>query len=625
MLLFRTYRPISNQLYRKSLLPSINIIKNGSKLTIGIRQICSTTTKYDHVKPFVSKPYSYAFGRSEDNLVYKTAANLLEERSASETGRPMLISHHEGIKRTFSEINDDVNRIAKAMHEDLGLKHGDVVGLWSCNTYNWICIQYACSKLGVVLCTINPYYQIKELDYVLRKADIKALFMPGKDSEQRVVNNFAKIIGQTLKDDDVNRGDQEEIILKHIISIDGSPYEQSDLPSKQPIQSHTLDKLKQRTGLLDKSITELITPDDPAIIMFTSGTTGKPKGAYLSHFTIVNDAILTSKSMGSANDMMSCCVPLPFFHSFAGVLGNITMAALPNQVVIPCMKYDVAQVVDSMKVNDVTHILATPTLAIDLLDYIKKNNVQLPKLKSLLAGGASVPIETAQQFVKTVPSCVDFRIGYGATETGPCATTCQMHHTFEQRTETVGTPLDFVEVKIVDPETNSVVPLGQCGEILTRGFHVMLGYWKDPVKTKEVLDSAGWYNTGDLGTMDEDGFLKIVGRTKEMIIVGGENVYPRELEEILHTHPAISDVHVIGIPDPRKGEEVCAWVRLHDPSKPNVTEDELKKFCSEQMAYFKVPKHFLFVDSFPITTTGKAQKFIMREITCKKLNLKENS
>ncbi|CAG2105153.1 unnamed protein product [Medioppia subpectinata] len=563
-----------------------------------------------------------------------------------------FVSEYENISKTFSQFNEDVNKLAKGLH-DLGLRRGDVVGVWSCNSYSWIQVQYACAKLGIVLCTVNPVYQSPELNYALRKGQIKAIFMPGNGSKQEVVNKYQNVLKQTLSAKEEKESDP--LILKDIIFMDGN-YSSED--AKGGFNYMPITNLVANNGNVDQSIVDDVSPDDPAIIMFTSGTTGKPKGAYLSHFTLVNNALLTGTQFGFS-DPITMLIPLPFFHSFAAVLGNISMTAVPIKSVIANLKYDVKLIVESMikhsathiivtptmpqtagieKYADrrrtsmikhsATHIIVTPTMVIDILNFVEKNSLKLPALRSMLIGGAPVPVEVAHHIQRVIPSCDDVRIGYGATELGPCTTSCHKNDTFEQRMETVGSPLDLVEVKIVDPVSGYITKIGEqegnLGELLSRGHNVMIGYWRDEIKTKEALDEHKWYKSGDLATMDEKGFVKIIGRTKEMIIRGGENIYPREVEELLHTHPEVFDAYVVGVPDERTGEEVCAWVQLKNKDS-KITEEEIRNFCKDNISYFKVPRYVLFVDGFPMTPTGKAKKFIMRDESCEKLGLKENN
>ncbi|KAI7697236.1 Acyl-CoA synthetase family member 2 [Sarcoptes scabiei] len=593
---------------------------NGSIFWQSQRNFNVNSFSDDFLEPFVDAPYSYAFGRSNNHIIHRTLGQILNERLDFDADKPVIISHHEKLTKSYAEFFDDVRQLSYALHNVLGLKRGDVVGLWSLNAYSWLLVQFACIRMGLILCTINPYYQTQELDYALRKGEIKALFMPGKNSKQNVVNRYSDIFLKTLNTEQKKQSDPSlRIHLENVIVLDGDGFDQGDLSaSMSSIKFHHFDTLRKQKGKdVDQSLIESVIPDDPAVIMFTSGTTGKPKGACLSHSNIINNVSFTLRRYLYSMDSI-VCVPLPFFHAFAGILGNLLIAISSIPLVIPCLKYDVRQLAEAIEQHQATDVMVTPTLAIDLLTYSKEEKLKLPSLKSVIAGGASVPVELTQQFVDYFPNCDRFQIGYGSTEISPCCSACSPLHSFGEATTTVA-PIDFVEMKIVDPKTRQTVKLGETGEILNRGHNTMLGYWRDPEKTKEVIDDGRWYNTGDLGVMDEKGLIKIIGRTKELIIVGGENVYPREIEEILYTHPAIEIVNVIGIPDERKGEVVCAWVKLHHNAQ--CTEEELKEFCKDRITYFKVPKHFLFVDSFPMTATGKAQKFIMEKMTIEKLNL----
>jgi len=298
------------------------------------------------------------------------------------------------------------------------------------------------------------------------------------------------------------------------------------------------------------------------------------------------------------------------------------MTAMPFKLVIPGFKYDVKLIVEAIKKHECTHIMCTPTMVIDILDYLEKNKLELTSMRGVMIGGAPVPVEVTHRISRFIPNCDDIRIGYGATELGPCTTACHKSDSFVNRTETVGSPLDFVEVKIVDPQNGNITKIGETGELLSRGHNVMIGYWRDEQKTKESIDESKWYKSGDLAVMDKFGFVKIIGRTKELIIRGGENIYPREVEELLHTHPQVLDAYVIGVPDERQGEEVCAWIKLRNKDS-KVTDEEIRKFCKDNISYFKVPRYVLFVDDFPLTSTGKAKKFLMREKSCEILGLKE--
>ncbi|CAG2165242.1 unnamed protein product [Oppiella nova] len=460
-------------------------------------------------RPHVTLPYSYCYGRSELGLSYIRLADLLSNRVQTDANKPAFVSEYENISKTYGELNDDVNRLAKGLI-DLGLNRGDVVGLWSCNSYYWSQIQYACARLGLIQCSINPAYQADELNYVLRNAQVKALFMPGVGSKQQEFNKFGH------------------------------------------------------------------------------GTTGKPKGAYLSHFT----------------------------------LGNLGICAFPMEMIVANYKYNVKLIVEAMNKHECTYLYGTPTMIIDILNYVETTGNTLPTLKGLVTGGSPVPKEMAYRVLKIIPNCTDVRVAYGATEAGSAGTISYQSDTLVNRLETVGHPLDHMETKIVDPGTGKTVLIGETGELLSRGHNQMIGYWRNEKSTQAAIDDKMWYKSGDLATMDEHGFIKIIGRTKELIIRGGENIYPREVEELLHKHPDILDAYVCGVPDVRLGEEVCAWIQLKDPNK-KLTEAEIREFCKQRITYFKVPRYVLFVDSFPLTPAGKVKKFVMREQSCRILGLNE--
>ncbi|KAI1301332.1 Medium-chain acyl-CoA ligase ACSF2, mitochondrial [Halotydeus destructor] len=570
---------------------------------------CSENSQ-ENIPAHVQLPYSYAFGRSQRTLNYETLSDVLEHQSQTNGSKVALVSHHEHRTVTFSELSDNVNQVVRVLLH-LGVKHGDVIALWSCNTYRYSSVQFACARLGAILCTLNPVYKVKELDYALRKSRAKVLFMPGKNSEQNPMNNYHEIIHNQQLHESLSSSS-----LEHIIYLD------DEAPNKiGKFDSHSLPELQsaQSSGPVDCHVD----PSDPAMIMFTSGTTGNPKGACLSHFTLVNNARLTGEKMGflGCSDTVVCS-PLPLFHAMANVMAGIVSVVFGSTMVLNGMKFTPRSVVESIVKNNCTHVLMTPTMIIDMLNYIEKHNVKLTSLEGILAGGAQVPVDVAARASKVIPSLEDVRIGYGATELGPVVSACEKDSSAAKKLETVGTPLDFVEVKLINPSDGKLVKIGEHGELLARGHNVMLGYWEDEVKTREAIDKAGWYHTGDMATMDEEGYIKIVGRTKEMIIRGGENIYPKEVEEFLHEHPEILCAFVVGVPDERMGEECCAWVQLRNP-ETKLTQEDVKSFLKDRISYFKIPKYVLFVEDFPLTSTGKAQKFIMREKSCEILGLKE--
>ncbi|CAG2102903.1 unnamed protein product [Medioppia subpectinata] len=433
------------------------------------------------------------------------------------------------------------------------------------------------------------------------------LFMPGSDSKQGAVNNFAKVFDQVLSESNKQNGDK--LLIEKVIIMDGDKYKLDNL-NKLNIPEYLLSDLIANDGIIEQNVLDEVTSDDPAIIMFTSGTTGKPKGAYLTHFTLGNNALIVANSYDLDHDEKSLCLPLPFFHTF-GLLGNLGMCATPYKLVIPNCKYNVKQMVESMARNECSYLYGTPTMIIDTVNYLESNKLKLPSLRGLIAGGSPMPKEVAYRVQKVIPSCTDVRVAWGATEAGCSGSLSRQSDSLYNRIETVGRPIDHMETKIVNQATRQITKIGEPGEIESRGHNQMIGYWRNPKSTHDAIDASGC----DLAVMTEEGFIKIIGRTKEMIIRGGENIYPREVEELLHSHPAIRDAYVCGVPDDRMGEELCAWIQVKDAAvKP--TESEVKEFCKQKIAHFKVPRYVLFVDSFPLTPAGKVKKFVMREESC---------
>ncbi|KAI1280689.1 Medium-chain acyl-CoA ligase ACSF2, mitochondrial [Halotydeus destructor] len=553
---------------------------------------------------FVQSPYSYAFTRSNKQLDYFTVGQTLMERAKTNGGDLAVMSIHEGIEKSYKELDDEANKLSDSLIA-LGLRKNDVVGLWSANSYNALLIQYACARIGLILCTINPAYKASELEYVLAKAKVKALFMPGMGSGQEVVNRFSNILN------DVN-GNQ--LPLERLIVIDGEP------SSKK----HASEKLSNllASGKADFDATlhhDTLTADDPSIIMFTSGTTGKPKGAVLSHSNLLNNAVLTANRLGVAEGQRLACIPVPLFHIFGMVYGSIMMTKVGLPIMLTGYKYNTKVVVDAMKQHGCTHIMMVPAMTVDIINYLEANKVDIPSLKAVITGSAPTPVQVAKKFVKVVPSAKQFLIRYGSTETGGCMSMPLVGDGPDKTVDNVGAPLSLTEMKVVNPKTGTLVKLGQQGEVWARGHNVMLGYWEDETKTKEAIEN-GWFKTGDMATMDDKGYIKLVGRTKELIIRGGENVYPKEIEELLHQHPAVYEAFACGVPDKRLGEEICAWIKLKDGVE-GISQEDIKAFCKDKISYYKVPRYVLFVNEFPRTPTGKAQKFAMTEQSIKMLDL----
>jgi fatty-acyl-CoA synthase len=550
---------------------------------------------------------SYAFTKSDLTPDYATLGVHLSRAAKSNPDKTALISCHENTSLTYSQIDNAVTRISENLRRAFNFKVGDVISLWSTNSVDSILIQYAAARLGLIMCTINPSYREKELEYVLQKSGAKAIFLPGHGSRQETVNKFMSVLrGIPLSN----------LQLQHVITLDGDPG-----VKMESLSSFTLDSFRDGKGSAGDENPEF-TADSPSIIMFTSGTTGNPKGAVLSHYNMINNAAFTASRLSLNHNDVAACIPVPLFHVFGMVYGSVMMSVASVPIVLTGYKYNAKSVVEAIAAHKCTHTMIVPAMTVDILGLVEKmGHNPIPSLKYVVTGSAPTPPDVAKKFVAKIPSVKHFYIRYGSTETGGCMTMPFPADSPETTCSSVGAPLDLTQVKVCDPKSGKEVEVGKEGEIWVRGHHVMLGYWKDDVKTAEAIEN-GWFKTGDVGVMGKDGYISLVGRIKEMIIRGGENIYPKEIENLLHQHQQVYEAFVCGVPDPRLGEQVCAWVKLKDPSS-GVTEKELQSFCEGKISKFKIPRYILFVDEFPRTPTGKAQKFAMTEQSIKILKLNQ--
>jgi len=603
-------------------------------------------------------------------MIYSTVIKELDQQVAKTPDEIALVSHYEGIKKTFAEFNGDINRLSKGMVQKLGISKGDIVGVFSYNSYNWILIQYACSRIGAILTPINPSYKVHELAYILEKGNVRCLFLPGHKSVQRELNDHMKIL-QSQEIVDLTQGATK---LEHVVLMDGeNDYDLSDTSFK--LKNCSLNKwssLQDNDGILFKSEQEaeaagvspenafildpdLVGPDDLFAIYYTSGTTGRSKGACISHHTAINNVRFCQIRMRNGrprNWKLIVCTTLPLFHIFAGVLNAISPAVSSTRVVFSSYKYDIREFVDAIIKNEANSATLTPTILIDMLTYVEQNKLsdQIP-LRVVQPGGAALPPELVLRAHKLLPQLEEVRTGYGSTENGAVATFQTFYEPENTRAFTVGPPIDFTEVRVVKASTGTAkentdddrcLPLGERGEVQTRGYNTMVNYLNDPTKTSEVITPNRWYRTGDIGTMLPSGSIQITGRLKHMIIKGGENIYPEEVEQIMLKMPAVEKAHVVGVPDERFGEQVCAWIKL----KPDYVElkgdyeavkeqkaqnpkgvhlEDVLRFCRENITYFKIPKYILFVDNFPMTPTKKVQNHLVIEESIKILGLKKKN
>src|SRR5690242_880277 len=526
---------------------------------------------------------SYAHGATDVPLLGETIGANLERTAARVPGSEALVSRHQGLRYTYAELNERVDALARGL-VGLGLAPGDRVGIWSPNCVEWVLLQFATAKAGVILVNINPAYRTSELEYALKQSGCRLLV----SARSFKTSDYAAMI------DEVAPPGLRTIFL-------GSP------------------EWDELAAGADAALPAGLQFDDPINIQYTSGTTGFPKGATLSHHNILNNGFFIGEYCRyTGADRV--CIPVPFYHCFGMVLGNLACTTHGACMVIPNDAFEPLSVLETVEAERCTSLYGVPTMFIAELEHPDFGKFDYGSLRTGIMAGSPCPVEVMRKVIDRMHMS-EVTICYGMTETSPVSTQTGAEDSVERRVSTVGRVHPHVEVKIADPVTGQIVPRGEPGELLTRGYSVMLGYWDDPERTSEAIDPARWMHTGDLATMDAEGYVNIVGRSKDMIIRGGENVYPREIEEFLYTHPDVADVAVIGVPDEKYGEEIMAWVQLREGA--SLTGDELREFCRGRIAHFKVPRYVELVDEFPMTITGKVQKYKMREISIEKLGLKE--
>jgi fatty-acyl-CoA synthase len=534
---------------------------------------------------------SYAHGVSDVPLLGETiGANL--ERTVSRFGdREAVVSCHQGVRMTYAEFDEAVDRVASGLIA-AGIAKGERVGIWSPNCVEWVLVQFATAKVGAILVNINPAYRTHELDYVLRQSGVKLLV----SARAFKTSDYMAMVEEV-------RGGIGS--LQAVVFLDGAEWEEL---AATPVDA---DAVRARGGSLAF--------DDPINIQYTSGTTGFPKGATLSHHNILNNGFFVGELV-EYTEADRVCLPVPFYHCFGMVMGNLGAVSHGACIVIPAPGFDPGATLSAVAEERVTSLYGVPTMFIAELEHPEFDSFDLTSLRTGIMAGSPCPVEVMKRVQRDM-HMGEVGICYGMTETSPVSTQTRPDDSLERRVGTVGRPGPHIEVKIVDPDTGLVMPHGEPGEFCTRGYSVMLGYWDEPEKTAEAIDAGRWMHTGDLATMDADGYCNIVGRIKDLVIRGGENVYPREIEEFLYTHPDVSDVSVVGVPDERFGEELCAFVI----AKPDasLTEDAVREFCRGSLAHFKVPRYVVFTDGFPMTVTGKVQKFKMREDAIARLGLED--
>ena len=548
----------------------------------------------------ISAPISYDHGVSDKKLIGETIGAYFDRTVETYRDREALVVRHQNVRWSWGELGRRVDDLAAGLLT-LGLERGDRVGIWSPNTSEWTLAQFATAKAGLVLVNVNPAYRRAELEYAMNKVECKTLIL----APSLKTSNYLEIVQDLVKDRKLPH-------LKHIVRLG---------TEKTPGMLNFDDVAKAGGNAEEARIADLAPKlqfDDAINIQFTSGTTGDPKGATLSHHNILNNGYFVGEGLKlTPEDRL--CIPVPLYHCFGMVMGNLGCLTHGSTMVYPAEAFDPLATLQAVSEERCTALYGVPTMFIAQLDHPEFARFDLKSLRTGIMAGSPCPIEVMKR-VQSQMNMGEVTIAYGMTETSPVSTQCATDDPVERRVSTVGQVLPHIEIKIVDAE-GKAVPRGETGEFCTRGYSVMKGYWNDEEKTREAIDDGGWMHTGDLAVMDEQGYVNIVGRLKDLVIRGGENVYPREIEEFLYRHPKVQDVQVIGVPDQKYGEEVCAWIKLRDGQ--TATAEEIREFCKGQIAHYKIPRYVKFVDSFPMTVTGKIQKFEMRKATIAELGLAE--
>ncbi len=552
---------------------------------------------------------SYVHGACATPLIGATVGRHFDEAARRWSTNEALVVRHQNVRWTYAELKQQVDRLAAGFLA-LGLTRGDRVGIWSPNNAEWVVTQLATAKAGLILVNINPAYRIAELDYALNKVACKALITHPAFKTSDYIAMLNELAPELARAEPGRLEAQRLPHLKTVIRLgaETTPGMLNFGDIAGLAGDREREELERLAGLLQF--------DDAINIQFTSGTTGHPKGATLTHHNILNNGYFIGEAMRlGPEDRL--CIPVPLYHCFGMVLGNLACLTHGSTIVYPGEGFDPLAVLETVQAERCTALHGVPTMFIAELEHPEFKRFDLSTLRTGIMAGSPCPIEVMKRVIAEMHMS-EVTIAYGMTETSPVSFQTTTTDPVERRVSTVGRIHPHVEVKIVDLE-GRILPPGQPGELCTRGYSVMLGYWDDEARTDEAIDAAGWMHTGDLATIDAEGYCNIVGRIKDMVIRGGENVYPREIEEFLYRHPKIQDVQVIGVPDKRYGEELCAWVKLKTGQK--ATEEEIREFCRGQIAHYKVPRYVKFVDGFPMTVTGKVQKFVMREETMRELGL----
>ena len=537
---------------------------------------------------------SYVHGVSSTPLLGETIGENLKKIVQKYGDQEALVVNYQNYRATYREFWTQIGQVAKGLLA-FGIEKGDRVGIWSANRYEWVIVQYATARIGAILVNINPAYRTSELEFALNQSQVNIL-LASKGFRKTDYLEMLEIVKPQCPS------------VREVLILD---YDwQRLIEAGQAIGDTLLEEVESKLQF-----------DDPINIQYTSGTTGYPKGATLTHHNILNNGFFIGETLKyTENDRV--CIPVPFYHCFGMVLANLACTTHGAAMIVPGEAFDPEIVLETVEKEKCTSLYGVPTMFIAELDHPNFNNYDYSTLRTGIMAGSPCPVEVMKK-VQSMMNMTEVTICYGMTETSPVSTQSQVDDEINKRVSTVGRVHPHLEIKIVDPANGNIVPRGTQGELCTRGYSVMLGYWNNEEATREVIDAGRWMHTGDVAVMDEDDYINIVGRIKDIIIRGGENISPREIEEFLYTCPEISDVQVIGVPSEKYGEEVMAWVKLRE--NVEVTEDKLHQYCKGKIATYKIPKYWKFVDSFPMTISGKIRKVEMRDISIKDLGLEKVS
>jgi fatty-acyl-CoA synthase len=558
---------------------------------------------------------SYCHRGGEEPLLGATIPDHFAAIAARFPDREAVVSLHQNNRLTYGRLAQAIDRLACGL-AGVGFQKGDRIAIWSTNNIEWLLLQMATARLGAVLVNINPAYRARELAYALQRSEVQGLFVIPRFRTSDYLAMLVELIPE-LKDGAPGSWKSRAFpALRAVAVYDPSAAEKTERP--QPGCLTWQEVLAAGDRVTDetlRAITASLDRDDPINIQYTSGTTGFPKAVVLTHHNILNNAYFVAHAM-HFTEADRLAVPVPFYHCFGMVLGNLLCLSVGACVVIPCEHFEAEPVLRAVEQERCTALHGVPTMFIAELEHPEFRKFDLSTLRTGIMAGAPCPPPLMTRVMGEM-HCREILIGYGETEASPVTHLTSRDDTPARRTETVGRNLPHQEVKIIDLDTGRTVPLGQVGEICFRGYHVMVGYYGDDAATRKAIDRQGWLHSGDLGTMDADGYVRITGRLKEMIIRGGEKIFPREIEDYLFTHPKVAEAAVFGVPDPFYGEEVAVWIQLHPGER--ATEEEMRDFCKGRIAHYKIPRYISFVEEFPMTVTGKIQKFRMREMAIEQL------